>query len=232
MRSFFALLLVVFATWTGFSVDADSAFEVLRSKLERQGVALGYDSDGRKSVHILQRHFELPKGKETLLFAQFRNAALQELTFSAIKEIARFKCVETAEDSRYVVDGDRIVKAVDKVENCNHSPLGISFGDMAELFSDGRYEIAVVVTWSEKLEVAETAAANGRIKPAATYSKELHEWLNRQDFASLVGTRVFIDSKGYPHRIGIGFGDYTGTHADKHMAHVVAEMTAKKRKEE
>ena len=70
---------------------------------------------------------------------------------------------------------------------------------------DGTYQVSVMLVWSNVLERAARAIVTGenyKIKPNAKNST-VHEWLSKQDLASMVGPRQFVDNKGNRWFLGI-----------------------------
>lgn len=70
---------------------------------------------------------------------------------------------------------------------------------------DQKYQVAMIVVWSAALERAARALVTGEKfelapKPDAT---SLDDWLDKQDFSSMVGPRTFLDEKGVRHFLGI-----------------------------
>lgn len=73
---------------------------------------------------------------------------------------------------------------------------------------DGTYQIAVMVVWSNVLERAARAIATGKpYKIKNSGSKKalsVHEWIDKQDLAVMIGPRQYIDKDGVRWFLGIG----------------------------
>ena len=70
---------------------------------------------------------------------------------------------------------------------------------------DGTYQVSVMLAWSNVLERAARAIVTGEkysVKPNAK-NTPIHTWLEKQDLASMVGSRQFIDNKGNRWFLGI-----------------------------
>lgn len=67
----------------------------------------------------------------------------------------------------------------------------------------GRYQVAVMITWSKALERAVRAIVTGenfKTKPGA---KSVQQWLRGQELATMVGPRQYVDDKGNRWFLGV-----------------------------
>ena len=72
----------------------------------------------------------------------------------------------------------------------------------------GRYQVAVLVTWSKVLEEAARAIATGNQYTTKPGQKSVHDWLAEQDLGSMVGPRQYVDNEGNRWFLGISSRRY------------------------
>ena len=72
---------------------------------------------------------------------------------------------------------------------------------------DGTYQVAVLVVWSNVLERAARAIATGepfKVKKSTNKNAlSVHEWIRKQDLASMIGPRQYIDNNGVRWFLGV-----------------------------
>ena len=94
----------------------------------------------------------------------------------------------------------------------------------------GRYQVAVLVTWSKVLEEAARAIATGhemKTKPPAN-GKTVNAWLAEQDLGSMIGPRQYVDNEGNRWFLGISARRYAESmnSSARERARDLAEMSA------
>lgn len=62
--------------------------------------------------------------------------------------------------------------------------------------ASGKYQVAVLVCWSKALEQAARAIVTGTDCKVTPGALTIHQWLAKQDLATMVGPRQFIDDAG------------------------------------
>ena len=100
--------------------------------------------------------------------------------------------------------------------------------DAAEAVDGGVYSVAVAVAWSEDAEERISAAMSKKIFPAAGWRGELERHLDSAGVAGWRFERVFVDSAGFPHVMGVGVADWDGNPDTKRARSSMAVAMAKK----
>lgn len=92
----------------------------------------------------------------------------------------------------------------------------------------GRYQVAVLVTWSKVLEEAARAIATGNEYKTNPGKKSISDWLADQDLGSMVGPRQYVDDEGNRWFIGISSRRYASSmnSTAREKARDLAEMSA------
>ena len=100
-----------------------------------------------------------------------------------------------------------------------------------ESYDGKRYQVAIAMVWSVALERSARAIVTGepfKLKPKAN-GKSLEEWLSKQNLATLVGPRQFIDKDGRRWFLGACARDYSDDldEVDREKNKDIAEQFAK-----
>lgn len=92
----------------------------------------------------------------------------------------------------------------------------------------GRYQVAVLVTWSKVLEEAARAIATGNMYTTKPGKKTVNEWLADQDLGSMVGPRQYVDNEGNRWFLGVSSRRYSESMSSsaREKARDLAEMSA------
>ncbi len=185
-----------------------SAEQRLRDALVARGYAIGYDEDRAQFLYLGQRRMQVGEGDVGSFLARKRPILARRAELSAKSQLllALRNRASGGNRLRVNVGPDATKHQTDSVFAlfAENTLSGWSVLDSAEVLEDGVYEVAVAVLWSPELEAAGRAAREGRLPPSATWKDECEAWLNEQDLSSWTGTRVFRDSAGFPHLLGIG----------------------------
>ena len=67
----------------------------------------------------------------------------------------------------------------------------------------GRYQVAVMITWSKTLERAVRAIVTGENFKTKPGKKTVQQWLRGQELATMVGPRQYVDDKGNRWFLGV-----------------------------
>lgn len=92
----------------------------------------------------------------------------------------------------------------------------------------GRYQVAVLVTWSKVLEAAARAIATGNEYKTKPGKKTVNEWLADQDLGTMVGPRQYVDNEGNRWFLGVSSRRYSDSMSSsaRERARDLAEMSA------
>lgn len=92
----------------------------------------------------------------------------------------------------------------------------------------GRYQVAVLVTWSKLLEEAARAIATGHEYTTKPGAKSVNDWLAEQDLGSMVGPRQYVDNDGNRWFLGISSRRYDDSmnSSAREKSRDLAEMSA------
>ena len=107
-----------------------------------------------------------------------------------------------------------VEKQVSTVESMAKMPLcGATVIMQTESWdkTSGLYQVAILLCWSKELERSARAVLTGedlRVKPSAK-SMDIHDWLDTQDLATIMGQRQYVDNKGNRWYIGISARPYS-----------------------
>ena len=98
----------------------------------------------------------------------------------------------------------------------------------AETCSNGLYTVAVAVFWSRESEKTMDAAKAGRLALSGKWKDELTAYIKGRDLSTWADVRVFVDSNGFPHVLGVGLSDWDGDPRTQEVAMRKADMFARK----
>ena len=130
------------------------------------------------------------------------------------------------------IKGNVALESTSMVETLSKAPLmGAITLLQAESWNaeDERYEVAVLMVWSNKLEKAAQQVALG--EPASLKPKKaltVHAWLKKQDPSVLVGARQYIDKEGIRWFIGAYSRPAEGSSSSIRKNKGIADIMAKK----
>lgn len=210
----FFLCLVALVPTSAFGEAATSVEQRIRDSITHKGYRLGFDRERNTFVFLGRKMSEMksPASDSSFLLQRERNLKIAELKAkSALLGYLR----QTRTGAEFVDVCERnsnIEKKVQSVIAAFAANLisGWQVLDVAEGYSDGVYDVAVAILWSPALEYAGRMARTGRTVASNDYRTESRRWLKLQDMSSWYGCRIFVDSVGFPHLLGIGVGDADG----------------------
>ena len=128
--------------------------------------------------------------------------------------------------------GNAKLKSTSMVETLAKAPLmGTAILLQAESWNaeEEQYEVATLLVWSKKLEKAATAIITGesyKLKPKEALT--VQQWLTKQELATMVGPRMYVDKDGERWFIGVYAMPYEGASSLKRKNKGIAELFAKK----
>jgi hypothetical protein len=105
--------------------------------------------------------------------------------------------------------------------------MGAVVVDNAESYTNGNYEIALLMKWSKKNEKIARAILNGaaaKVDPVP--GRSLTDWLSKLNKGTMIGSRTFIDENGDAWYIGVGSYPTEGGGAHIMRAKLLASLSA------
>jgi len=130
------------------------------------------------------------------------------------------------------VQGTISLEATSMVETFAKAPImGASILLQAESWNaeDDKYEVALLMVWSQKLEKAANAIITGEtypLKPKKGLS--VQDWLKKQELATLVGPRQYVDKDGERWFLGAYAMPVEGSSSLERKNRGIADIFAKK----
>ncbi len=92
---------------------------------------------------------------------------------------------------------------------------------------DKTYEVAMAVVWSRKLHKMALATLGGKPGQGKPGTRTFEQWIDAQNFASMVGSRSFTDSEGRKFFIGIGAAKVPEKAVDRRSQRALAQENAR-----
>lgn len=204
LRSAFVALLL--GTMPAFA--RVSAEQRLRDALVARGYTIGFDEDKDQFLFLGRQVAQVGEKDPDTVLALRRPCLARRAELRAKSRLLQALRGRAYSGNRLRVEADsRDVKhQTDSLFAlfAENTLSGWQVLDSAEVLENGIYEVAVAVVWSQELEEAGRAAREGRLRPSATWQNDCEAWLDAQDLSLWTGTRVFRDSTGFPHLLGVG----------------------------
>ena len=213
-------------------VSANTAEDVVRAQLSQRGLQPGFD--GRKGEIIALGKAMVKIGDAT---SGSRLAALRDRCHKVASLDARGKILQVLAQS---LTADRMVDFQHDGISANLDLVTLSkvFSERvltgwrivasAEAYSNGLYSVAVAVFWSNESEKTLEAAKAGQLVLSGKWKDELMAYIKGQDLSTWADVRVFVDSNGFPHVLGVGLSDWDGDPRTQGVAMRKADMFAQK----
>jgi hypothetical protein len=205
------LLAVTLCLVSCFARAIDPAEQVVRQTVAQLGLSLGATKLDSQLVFVGLHKAEMEHPSKVPMFLLVREKDHKIAELKAKAELLRFlrQLWSGREEVKLFADDKNVdmemTSAVDLFAKSLVSGWYVLCS--AERYENGVYSVAVAVTWSLELEKAGRAARDGCLPCSKSYKTELDDWLKKQDIATWTGTRVFVDSAGFPHLLGVGVGD-------------------------
>ena len=214
MVSCFFLCFCALVPTLAFGGEVTSVEQSICDSIARKGYRLGFDRSRNTFVFLGRKMSEMksPMSEKNFLLQREKNLKIAELKAkSALLGYLR-QTRTGAEHVEVCEKNSKIEKKMQSVVAAFAVNLisGWQVLDVAEGYSDGVYDVAVAILWSPALEHAGRMARAGRTVASADYRTESRNWLKLQDMSGWYGCRVFVDSAGFPHLLGVGVGDADG----------------------
>jgi len=203
---FFAFTFFCWDTYGG-------AMESLETSLKKQGFESGYNSSSDSYVFIGFSEHDVDASAVRDLNLLWRNAWCLEAELNARKAMVKGLMTEFRASGKSEVsnDGGREVRKShsDSEHWAQRVLLGCTTLGSEEAYSDGRYQIAVAVKWSEKDE-RRTIESFLDARHGSTASGVWTNWLSKTSVAVLPSTWSFVGDDGLIRHVGVGCADVEG----------------------
>lgn len=195
--------VAIFSVFLCVAAFGGGAGEAVRSQVAAQGLKIGHDRTS--GVYVFVGEDEIPMGRPAAsrAFLMHREKAFRVAELKAKEAILRAVSQEisASEEVGAQENGETAARtgvSVFKSFAENTLPL-CRIMAAAEDYSDGLYSAAVAVVWEGRF------AGAGDLPPLPEAECEgLVAWLGRQDLPVWTGSRLYVDSRGRPHALGIG----------------------------
>ena len=189
------------------------AVESLEASLKKQGFESGYNASSDSYVFIGSSEHDLEASDIHSMDVLRRNVWCLEAELNARKTMVKVLMTKFRISGESEVSNDR-GRAVRKSHSdsehwAQRVLLGCTTVGSEEVYSDGRYQIAVAVKWSEKDE-RRTIESFLDVKHGATAFGVWTNWLSQTDVAVLPSTWSFEGEDGMIRHVGIGYADVEG----------------------
>lgn len=234
MKRFALLLLSILLAMLGVAADL-SRFEAeaaVRKDLRTRGVPLGSDETGGAYtvVACAERAFA---GGEAADASAVRTVCFRMAELRARHQImnARGRTMGGRTSVNNGQGGDARTKTVSTlVETFARQTLcGCELVGCREGMHEGRYVVALALRWRADLERAERACAAGAMVPAEDWRDAFLRRFEAGGAALPPPVDVFVDARGFVHRIGVGFAEPTRDHPlARSAAALFADLLARK----
>ena len=178
----------------------------------------GWDSEKRRAFVIETAEFDCnDPANDPQFFIKREMAAKRAVLSAKVTFIQTINQKMSAEElSELGVDdgGNSKENQMSAVETMAKMPLfGATVIMQTESWdsSSGKYQLAILLCWSMELERMARAIATGedvRLKPSAN-SLDIHDWLEKQDLATMIGPRQYVDKEGRRWFLGVTARPYS-----------------------
>lgn len=211
---------------------AETVDDVVLADLSQKGMQPGFDDRTGEVVAV---------GKSTVQIGEIasypRLAALRDRCYKVASLEARGKILQVLEQSLTAgrrsefqhdgVSASLELATLSKVFS-ERVLTGWHIAASAEEYSKGLYSVAVAVSWSHGSEEKLKALKAGQLVPSDKWKDELLAHIKGQNLSNWADVRLFVDSKGFPHVLGIGLSDWDGNSRTQGAAILKADMFAQK----
>lgn len=176
----------------------DSAIGVVKRELAEHGLTEGF-SNGR-IVMVAENSISISDPGSGGLFANVRNQCLSNALEEGKRKI--MECISQNVD----IGENETTLSVDG------SLSGATVVLQAESWQEGKYQMAIAAVFSEKLAREMTDRVlneqnDGKRGSGKPGRHSLREWLEMQDYSTMLGPRSMIDDEGVRHYLGIAAVD-------------------------
>ena len=220
------ILIVAFAA-IGRAMTVEDA---VCAELSQRGLSLGYNERRGVFVCLGKAMTKLDNIAPHPLLAAERDRVHKIASLEARGKILQMlsQSLTAERNAEFQNDGNADILDLDTVSKVFSERVltGWQIIATAEKYSDGVYSAAVVVEWSNKGEDRLNAVKSGRIAPSGRWNEELLAYIRSQKLSCWSNIRVFVDSAGFPHMMGVGLSDWNGDERTREIARRKADMFA------
>ncbi len=203
----------------------------VKASLEQKGFRVGVSQADRTVTSVGYSVFSLTSPATGTRLDYIRTVCLLHAELKARRQIMELlgKDVESGESVRARDDSTGCEREIERIFSVFASGGRIGWEMLAasETMDDHCFAAAVAVRWSPRIEARLRAALGGKAASTPDGEGEMLRHLETMEDADVPGTRIFVDSSGFPHLIGIGVADMHSP-LTRRRARVIAEGMAMK----
>lgn len=211
-------------------VSANAADDFVLAYLQEKGITLGVNSRSGEIVAI--GHASCPSDSFGNDCASLRDKCHKLASLDARSEILQTLAVTSSgvRDAGLRHDGIQGERTADSACRAfsERTLSGWWVVVSREHFDGNRFSVAVAVAWSLSGERRFDDLKAGRLIPSRNWRDELLAYVKGQDLASWADVRLFVDSAGFPHLMGVGMAEWDGHRLFRDTALRRADMLAQK----
>ena len=211
-------------------VSANAADDFVLAYLRERGIPLGVNSRVGEIVAI--GHASCPSDSFGNDFASLRDKCHKIASLDARSEILQTLAATSSgvRDSGLRHDGMQGERTASLACKAFSERVLSGWRVMVsrECIAENRFSVAVAIAWSPSSERRFDDLKAGHLMPAQNWKKELLAYIDGQDLTSWADVRLFVDSAGFPHLMGIGMAEWDGHRLFRDAALRRAEMLAQK----
>ena len=206
--------------------------DIVQAELAQKGLSLGYDEERREIVAVGKNIMKIEDAASHPHVAAIRDRCHKIASLEARGKILQFLKQSLTAGRRSDFQHDGLIGSLDLATLSRVFSERVLTGwrivASAEEYSKDLYSVAVAVYWSSRSEGILEKVKAGRIAPSDGWKDELLAHIKSSNLSHWADVRVFIDSEGFPHVLGIGLSDWDGDSRTQDVAMRTADMFARK----
>ena len=245
MRTEMSAVDQITAPGTDANAELNEKYDAAISKIEKQQKTLikllaevdAAEADKLRGVtwqELYKRYYEglIKKLDETYTSGDIEAKKIAKYEKAKKKYDEASTSINKLEAEAEVIKGTVSLESESVVETLSKAPLmGASILLQAESWNEeeDEYEVATLMVWSPKLEKAAKAIVTGEVYPLKPKNGlSVQSWLKKQELATLVGPRQYIDKDGERWFLGAYAMPVEGSSSLKRKNKGLAKILAKK----
>lgn len=230
MKPFVGIVCLAALCCASTYASTDAAEDLVRAYLREKGIPLGLNPQAGEIVAIGRASCPAdPSGND---FASLRDRYHKIASLNARSEILQSLAVTSSATRDAGLHHDGISGERTASSACRAFSGRVLSGWWVlvsrEHLDGARLSVAVAVAWSPFSERRFDDLKAGRLVPSPNWKGELRAYIKGQDLSSWADVRLFVDSAGFPHLMGIGVSDWNGEARFRDAALRRADMFAQK----